>query len=1388
MAYTKENFDQLMADNKQFLEQQVQQTKVNQELIKQQTEQSRVMSLLLEKLMKPQDGQGHTISTAPELTIESLANTIETFNFDPDSGSTFDAWYARFEDVFTEDAKSLDDAARVRLLLRKLNTHTHKLYSDYLLPLKSKSKTFKETVQILTKIFAKPDSLFCLRWKCLQLQKENQEDFTAYAANVNRLCEDFKLGELTPDQFKCLIYTFGLKNTADKDVRTRLLNKMQTEKVDNLNLALMVEESNRIVNIKSDTALGTVNPDQQINQISGHSRAFKKRPNYAPKSKNEKPKSPCWHCGGYHFVKFCPFGTHKCTDCHQTGHKEGYCRSNNKRDYHNKGKFAKMITVQQTHNNTVTINKVDTDNRKMIEISINDCPISMQLDTAADISCLSVSTWTKLGQPILRQTNTIPFDAQGNRIPIVGELNANLNLNGITIKGHCLVAEISSDLFGSDWISLFNLWDKPFSLFCNQIVGKTPFHKEAAITEIKNCFPEVFNNTFGACDKIKVKLHLLPNAKPTFKPKRQVPFHIISQLDEELDRLQNSGIITPVSYSEFGAPIVVVRKPNGKIRICGDYSTGLNNSLQPHQYPIPTPDHIFSSLANCAVFSQIDLSDAYLQLEMDEESRRLLTINTHRGLYTFNRLCPGVKPASGIFQQTMDTMLAGLNHVTTFLDDILVSTKDFHQHQIVLKQVFQRLQDYNFKVRLDKCHFFQSSIRFLGVIIDSNGQRPDADKVKAIQTMPPPTNVAELRSFLGAIAFYGRFIKSISTLREPMDKLLKKDIPFVWSPDCQKAFNKFKEVLQSDLLLTHFDPTLPISIASDASNAGIGSVAYHTYPDGSIKAFHHASRRLTKTEQAYSQIEKEALAIIFGTTKFHKYCFGRKFTLLTDHRPLLTIFGSTKGIPAHTANRLQRWALILLSYDFDIKYIGTTEFGHADILSRLIADRPKQNENLVIASIKMENEIQQIITDDINSALPVSFNDIGRESKNDPTLQEVAKYIINGWPHKSAIKSREVLKYYNFKDSLSLIKNCLIFKDRTVVPPKFRGPILAQLHSTHPGISRMKALARSYVHWPNMDEDITAVVKSCEPCASTAKLPVKSLLSSWPIPNRPWERVHADFAGPLNNNEYYLILVDAYSKWPEVFPLSSITTEQTIIKISEVCARFGCMTTLVTDNGPQFTSALFQKFCKERNISHVFTPIYHPQSNGLAERFVDTIKRALKKSYGNKLIFLQDFLQNYRATPNSNAPNGFSPAELMMKRKITLPLDSVRPDNHKLHKRNRKMEQQFNEKHGAKLRTFQKKEEVRVRITPNGKWIKAHIIEPVGKVLYNLFTENGRFYQLHVNHIQKAKQSLPIDMLVDEPEPTSRSPPNTPKSHRNWRAITRKTPPVLRPRPVKQQL
>ncbi|XP_073841558.1 uncharacterized protein [Musca autumnalis] len=220
---------------------------------------------------------------------------------------------------------------------------------------------------------------------------------------------------------------------------------------------------------------------------------------------------------------------------------------------------------------------------------------------------------------------------------------------------------------------------------------------------------------------------------------------------------------------------------------------------------------------------------------------------------------------------------------------------------------------------------------------------------------------------------------------EYIDDLLKKDHKFIWTKECQQSLNEFKRILTSDLLLTHYNPALPIHIAADASSHGIGAVIYHTYPDNSVKAIHHVSRSLTPTERNYSQIEKEGLALVFAVQRFHKMIFGRKFTLHTDHKPLLTIFGSKKGIPVYTANRLQRWALILLTYDFDIKYTNTKDFGHADVLSRLISAHEKPSDEYIIASINLENDIRYDITDAV-STLPVSFKMIQDATKKDSTL------------------------------------------------------------------------------------------------------------------------------------------------------------------------------------------------------------------------------------------------------------------------------------------------------------------------------------------------------------------------------------------------------------------
>ncbi|XP_055639967.1 uncharacterized protein K02A2.6-like [Toxorhynchites rutilus septentrionalis] len=529
--------------------------------------------------------------------------------------------------------------------------------------------------------------------------------------------------------------------------------------------------------------------------------------------------------------------------------------------------------------------------------------------------------------------------------------------------------------------------------FCNHVSSSSNFG-----SSFESEFPSVFTDKLGLCTKTKVKLELKENCKPVFRPKRPVAYAMYDAVDCELDRLEQLKVITPVDYSEWAAPIVVVRKANGTVRICGDYSTGLNAALQSHQYPLPLPEDIFSKLANCRVFSQIDLSDAFLQVEVDEEFRNFLTINTHRGLHHYNRLPPGVKVAPGAFQQIIDAMLAGLGGCSGYLDDVVVGGQNEQEHNRNLKAVLQRIHEFGFTIKAEKCSFGRNQIRYLGHIIDSSGLQPDPAKIEAIVKLKPPTDVSGVRSFLGAINYYGKFVPNMRKLRYPLDNLLKTETKFLWTPECQAAFDQFKAFLSSNLLLTHYDPRKEIIVSADASSVGLGATISHRFPDGSIKAIQHASRALTKAERNYSQPDQEGLAIIFAVTKFHKMIFGRHFRLQTDHAPLLRIFGSKKGIPVYTANRLQRFALTLLLYDFEIEYVPTAKFGNADVLSRLIDQHHKSEEDYVITSVIIEEDVKSVALDSI-SALPLSFNVVAQSTQADATLRKVCRYLTNGWPN-----------------------------------------------------------------------------------------------------------------------------------------------------------------------------------------------------------------------------------------------------------------------------------------------------------------------------------------------------------------------------------------------------
>nr|CDJ93989.1 RNA-directed DNA polymerase (reverse transcriptase) and Integrase domain containing protein [Haemonchus contortus] len=269
---------------------------------------------------------------------------------------------------------------------------------------------------------------------------------------------------------------------------------------------------------------------------------------------------------------------------------------------------------------------------------------------------------------------------------------------------------------------------------------------------------------------------------------------------------------------------------------------------------------------------------------------------------------------------------------TAYLDDILVTGRTIDEHNTQLDAVLQRIQDYGFRVRLEKCKFLQTEINYLDFVINEQGRRPDPGKIKATQKMSAPKDVSQLRAFLGLINFYGNFVKDLHNLRAPLDALTNKDVVYTWTPECQSSFDKIKAILSSDLLLTYFDPNLPIIVAADASNYGIGATLSHRFPDGSEKVVYHVSRCLTTAQKNYSQIEKEALALIFAVQKFHRSVHGRHFTLKTDHKPLVAIFRSKKGISVYSANRLQRWATMLLNYNFAIEYVNTKDFGQVDAL------------------------------------------------------------------------------------------------------------------------------------------------------------------------------------------------------------------------------------------------------------------------------------------------------------------------------------------------------------------------------------------------------------------------------------------------------------------------
>nr|XP_043069087.1 uncharacterized protein K02A2.6-like [Drosophila bipectinata] len=727
---------------------------------------------------------------------------------------------------------------------------------------------------------------------------------------------------------------------------------------------------------------------------------------------------------------------------------------------------------------------------------------------------------------------------------------------------------------------------------------------EDELRDLCSQYNEVFEPAMGVIKDFKASVFLKPSATPKFFKSRQIPFAQMDKFRAEADRLTQAGIWKPIKFSNWASPIVLAPKPGGAIRICGDFKQAVNAQIDVEQYPLPTKESLFHIIRHGKQFSKIDLKDAYLQMELDEDSKTIMVVNTPLGLFQYQRLPYGIASAPAIFQRYLEQLLKGVEGCGNYLDDIIISAPTSEQHLKRIDQVLSILRENGIRCKKEKCFFFKDEIEYLGRRISAQGILPDSSGLEAVKLLRPPSNLQQLEAFM-----VGRTIKPTS----------EKNVAYIFGPQQQQAFTALKSHIINATQLAHFDENLPLVLATDASSFGIGVVLSHIQDDGKERPIVFASKTLDKHQVKYSQIEKEGLSIIFGVKRFHQYLYGRKFTLITDHKPLVTIFNPGKHLPLMTSNRLQRWAIILMAYIFEIQYRSTSAHGNADALSRL----------------------------------PVGMDpDFDREEEACHIEMELSPPI-----------NSEIIRNHIEKDKL--LKQVLrICKCNNPAPPK------------------------EYQSWP---------------AATTA-----------------WERIHIDFAGPIFDS-MWLICVDAYSQFPFVVQMSSTTTSNTIAALSSIFAIEGYPKTMVSDNGPQLTADAFEEFCKLHGIKHITTAPFHPASNGLAERFVQTFKFSVKKNLKDGIPLraaVTKYLASYRFTPNSY---GKSPAELIHGR----PVRTVQS-------------QLFEQPVEAKLSVtkYVPNQMVYARNYARGeKWIEGSIDRPIGKMVFLVRTTNG-YIKRHFNQLK----------------------------------------------------
>ncbi len=795
------------------------------------------------------------------------------------------------------------------------------------------------------------------------------------------------------------------------------------------------------------------------------------------------------------------------------------------------------------------------------------------------------------------------------------------------------------------------------------------------------------------------------------------------EIERQVKKMLEAGIVEP-AFSEWVSPVVLVRKKNGEMRFAVDYRE-VNRCTKVVQFPLPRFEDVLDCIgqSKATVYSTLDCASGFWQIKMSEESKHKTAFITQSGTYQFRKMPFGLVNAPMSFQMVMSEALRGLNwkFCICYVDDVLIHSRDFEQHMTHLAQVFARLKDANLKLQPAKCKFAVPEVYYLGHVLKRGGVAVDTAKTEAVRDFPTPKRQKDVRAFLGLAGYYRRFVKGFAKIATPLNRLLQQDTKFEWTPECEAAFNSLKQHLANPPILAFPDFSKDFILCTDSSDFAIGYVLEQLDGDGRERVIAYAGRALSKAEQKWGAADRECLALVAAVKAFHVYLANSYFKVYTDNAALQYIRNTKQP-----CSRRMRWATKLMGYNFDIKHRPGKENSNADGLSRReyapIPEEEDGRQEMSISTVqepthdlessgevieyrltfpsspgpvKPQNPLTSTLINLIEAEATyeamepiqalqecsdMSPIDIQKLQEEDPECSAVIRYLLHKeFPEKG--KSD-----FYVKDSANcFMENGILYRshyprgkgtkvDRHVkllyLPQSLRHDVITAYHDAigHLGVHRTFSHIQLKYYWHNMAKEIEDYIRSCVTCQQVKNPTHARRAPLQPLPvGGPFSRIHMDFLGPLpktpQGERHILLLVDAYSKWPEAFvTCTQEASEVARILYDQFICRYGAMDSILTDRGQCFMSNVVKELCRLLKIDKISTSAYHPQTNAHVERMNGVVTQILrcytKEDQSDWADHLQTAMLALRASPCTESTT-FTPYQLLFGRECRLPIDTM---------------------------------------------------------------------------------------------------------------------------------